>query len=81
MSQDFTQRIFKAIVEELLDKNAILQLPELSEKDASPELAKIFTELLHDSKKRNLLAENSYQTAQLNRGVSVKMIEHLKSLL
>lgn len=72
---------FKAIVEELLDKDAILQLPKLNEKDAAPELAKIFIELLQNNKLRNQLAENSYHVAQVNRGVSVKMIEHLKSLI
>ena len=72
---------FKAIVEEFLDKNAIIQLPQLNEKDASPELAKIFTELLQNYPKRDELAENAFQVADNNRGASVKMIENLKSLI
>lgn len=72
---------FKSIVEEFLDKNAIIQLPQLNEKDASPELAKIFTELLQNDQKRDELADNAFQVADNNRGASVKMIENLKSLI
>ncbi|HRH42792.1 MAG TPA: 3-deoxy-D-manno-octulosonic acid transferase [Pyrinomonadaceae bacterium] len=72
---------FKAIVEEFLDKDAVFQLPELSEKDASPELAKVFSDLLHNDKKRNELAENALKVAENNRGATVKTIESLKPLL
>jgi 3-deoxy-D-manno-octulosonic-acid transferase len=72
---------FKAIVEEFLEKGAVIQLPKLSEKEVSAELAKVFTTLLQDEKGRIELAEKAFKVAKDNGGAAAKTIESLKTLV
>lgn len=72
---------FKAIVEEFLAKDALIQLPELSEKDAPQQLAEVFLKLLQDETRRNELAINAFQVAENNRGATIRTIENLKPFL
>lgn len=72
---------FKAIVEEFLTKDALIQLPKLSENEAPQQLAEVFLELLQNEKRRYELAENAFRVAEDNRGATTKTIESLKSFL
>jgi 3-deoxy-D-manno-octulosonic-acid transferase len=72
---------FKAIVEEFLKQDALIQLPKLSEKAVSKKLAEVFSELLSDEKRRYELAENAFRVAKDNGGATAKTIENLKSIL
>ena len=72
---------FKAIVEEFLSHDALIQLPKLSETETPPELADQFSELLADEKRRNELADNAFRVAKNNRGATEKTINNLKEIL
>jgi 3-deoxy-D-manno-octulosonic-acid transferase len=72
---------FKAIVEEFLKQDALIQLPKLSEKVVSKKLAEVLSELLSDEKRRYELAENAFRVAKDNGGATAKTIENLKSIL
>lgn len=71
---------FDAIVREFLEKDAIVQLPKLEEKDISAKLAASFAELLQNAEKREKLSENAFRVVQSNRGASRKTIEYLKPI-
>lgn len=72
---------FKAIVEEFLEKEAVVQLPKLSEKNASAKIAEVFSALLSEEKRRHELAENAFRVAKDNGGATLKTLENLKPLL
>ena len=72
---------FEAIVKEFIEQNAIVQLPELPERETSKKLAEVFLQLLQDEEMREMLAENAFAVVQKNRGASRKTIAHLKSIL
>lgn len=72
---------FKAIVEEFLEKEALIQLPKLDEIETSQFFADTFSELLQDEKRRNQLAENAFRVAEENRGATAKTISNLKEIL
>jgi 3-deoxy-D-manno-octulosonic-acid transferase len=71
---------FDAIVREFLEKDALVQLPLLDEKEIPPKLAAILAELLGDAARREKLAENAFRVTQANRGASRKTIEYLKPI-
>lgn len=71
---------FKAIVEEFAKQNALIQLEKLSEKEAPEKLTEIFSELLHNERKRVELAENARRVMQESRGATARTIESLKPL-
>ncbi|HEX8738458.1 MAG TPA: 3-deoxy-D-manno-octulosonic acid transferase [Pyrinomonadaceae bacterium] len=71
---------FDAVVREFLEKEALVQLPELDEKEIPARLAESFKQLLEDAQKREKLAENAFRVMQSNRGASSKTIEYLKPL-
>ncbi|MDQ3181898.1 MAG: 3-deoxy-D-manno-octulosonic acid transferase [Acidobacteriota bacterium] len=72
---------FEGIVTELVKENALVQLPQLNEKEIPPQLAEVFLSLLRDTEKRNNLAQNAFDVMQKNRGASSKTIESLKPFL
>lgn len=72
---------FKAIVEEFLKQDALIQLLKLSENEASQKLADEFAGLLKNEKRRNELAENAFRVAKNNRGATEKTISLLKEIL
>lgn len=72
---------FKAIMEEFLSKDAIVQLPKIKETDASQKLAEVFAELLQNEEKRTQLAKSSFLVFEENSGATAKTIENLKPYL
>lgn len=72
---------FQPVVNEFLDKNALIQLPELNEKSVVPELTKTFSELLQNEKKRDSLGNNAMTAINKNRGATAKTIEQIKDTL
>ena len=72
---------FADIVREFVRQEAIVQLPELGEKQISSRLAEVFRELLQDPEKRRKLSVNAFGVMQENRGASRKTIENLRALL
>ena len=77
----FYTRNFSAAVDEFLDKNAIIQLPPLTEKSVVEKLVEVFEELLQNVEKRENLAKNALAVMQKNRGATEKTIEKLRSFL
>jgi 3-deoxy-D-manno-octulosonic-acid transferase len=72
---------FDKIVREFLEKDALVQLPKLDEKEIPARLAESFAKLLEDAPSREKLAENAFRVMQSNRGATRKTIEYLKPLL
>lgn len=72
---------FKAIVEEFLTQDALVQLPKLSENEIPQKLAEQFSELLQNEKRRSELAENAFRVAKNNRGATEKTVDVLKEIL
>jgi 3-deoxy-D-manno-octulosonic-acid transferase len=71
---------FEKIVREFSEKEALVQLPKLDEKEISDKLAESFQKLLENAKAREKLAENAFRVVQSNRGATRKTIEYLKPL-
>ena len=72
---------FAAIVKEFLSNNAVVQLPELEEREIVPHLAEVFRELLEKDEGRKKIASNALAVLQKNRGAVEKTIENLTPLL
>lgn len=72
---------FKAIVEEFLNQDALIQLPKLDEKEIPEILANQLSELLQNEKRRSELAENAHRVANNNRGATEKTIHSIKEIL
>lgn len=72
---------FADAMREFLRQEAIIQLPELKEKQIPSKLAEVFAELLQNTEKRRKLAANAHAVMQKNRGATGKTIEQLKLLL
>ena len=72
---------FAAAVNEFLDRDAIVQLPDLTAKKVVPELASVISSLLSDPTKRALLGANALAEIENNRGAVSRTIEYLGPLL
>jgi 3-deoxy-D-manno-octulosonic-acid transferase len=72
---------FHAIVDLLNEANAIVQLPPLPDAAASDELAKVFTQLLADPKRRTELAARAKQLVVENQGAAERTIKLIAPLL
>jgi 3-deoxy-D-manno-octulosonic-acid transferase len=72
---------FEAVTKEFLEQEALIQLPELDEKQVSEMLAESISNLLKDSELRQTLADNAYNVMRRNRGATKKTVEYLKPLL
>jgi 3-deoxy-D-manno-octulosonic-acid transferase len=72
---------FADIVKEFQKQEAIIQLPELAEKQISARLSETFQELLQNAELRRKLSVNALGVMQENRGATRKTIENLKLLL
>ena len=72
---------FEAAVKEFLNKNALIQLPEIAESDAAEKLAETFLQLLHDAEARAKLEENALAVMRRNRGATGKTVEQIKLFL
>ncbi|MDQ3800805.1 MAG: 3-deoxy-D-manno-octulosonic acid transferase [Acidobacteriota bacterium] len=71
---------FEKIVREFLENEALLQLPQLDEKEIPARLAQSFSRLLENPPEREKLAANAFRVMQSNRGASRKTIEYLKPI-
>lgn len=72
---------FKAVVEDFLEADALVQLPELSEADAPAELAGVLHKLLSDDRRRQTIARNAQAALEKNRGATARTIKLLSPLL
>lgn len=72
---------FEAAVKEFLDKEALLQIEEVTEKNADLRVAVAFADLLSNAKKRKMLGENAFEVMQHNRGASRRTIDYITHLI
>lgn len=72
---------FKAIVKDFSEKNALVQLPELDDKDIVENLSATFLQLLKDLEKRENLGKNALSVIEKNRGATEKTLEYLAPIL
>ncbi len=72
---------FAGIIKELAEQKALIQLPQLNEKEVPQKLAEIFLSLLRNDEKRKELAQNAFNVMNKNRGASCKTIELLQPFL
>ncbi|MCU0239066.1 MAG: 3-deoxy-D-manno-octulosonic acid transferase, partial [Pyrinomonadaceae bacterium] len=69
---------FAEIVKVFLEKDALIQMPKLKEKDISDQLSEIFLELLQNDKRRHFLGEHAFAIMRTSRGSTIKTIEELR---
>lgn len=72
---------FTAIMRAFLEADALVQLPDLSEDDAPPALARVFAELLSDDARRRETAARARAVVEQNRGATERTVELLAPLL
>lgn len=72
---------FNAVVDEFLEKEALIQLPALSEKDVVATLASTFGDLLQNPGQRNSFGANALKVMQKNRGATIRTLEYIAPLL
>ena len=72
---------FEAITREFLEREAIVQLPNLDGEPISENLAASISNLLENTELRQTLADNAYDVMRRNRGATDKTVEYLKPLL
>lgn len=72
---------FDAAVKEFLDKDALVQLPQATDKEVVPKLAEAMNDLLSNEEKRAKLGSNALAAMNNNRGAVEKTIEYLKPVL
>ncbi len=72
---------FRAVVEEFLEKQALIQLPVQSEDETVRTLSGTFRFLLDNSDSRRILGQNAAAVMDANRGATAKTIEQLRSFL
>ena len=72
---------FEAAVKEFLAKEALIQIPKLSEKQIVPKLVEVFSELLGDEKIVAALGMNALTVMDHNRGAVDRTVEYLAPLI
>lgn len=72
---------FKQIVETFVDAEAVIQLPPLSEAEATIELSRILMQLLADPEKRTELGRRASRLVDQNRGATDRTLDLLGSIL
>ncbi len=72
---------FKAIVQDFLKADALVQMPQMNETETSNELAKTFQNLLSNGERRNELAKNAAEVFERNRGATEKTIGEIERLI
>lgn len=72
---------FTAAVKEFLDKDALIQLPKLADKDILPKLVETFSGLLADEKRTAELGRNAFTVMEHNRGAVNRTVEYLAPYL
>ncbi len=71
---------FSAAVAEFLDKDAIIQLDEVSEEKIVSELESALKYVLNDDEKRSALAYNALAVVENNRGAVSRTMEYLRPI-
>ena len=71
---------FASIIKAFVEKNAVVQLPELEESVITENLARVFFELLNDERERKTLAKNAFAVLFENRGATAKTIAKLQQI-
>lgn len=72
---------FDAAVKEFLGKEALIQLPRLTDKNTVPKLVEAFSELLSNPVRRHALGAAALVVMNNNRGAVDRTIEYLSPLL
>jgi 3-deoxy-D-manno-octulosonic-acid transferase len=72
---------FKAIMDAFLEKDALVQLPDLEEAQAPSAVARVFGELLADAERRRATGERARVVFEENRGATERTINLLTPLL
>jgi 3-deoxy-D-manno-octulosonic-acid transferase len=72
---------FKAITKAFLERDALVQLPEVDAAQAAPLLARVLRELLSDRERRARLGENARRALDENRGATARTVEMLAPIL
>ena len=72
---------FEAAVKEFLEKEALVQLPVVKDKEIAAKLASTFREMLADNVWRRSLGSNAHSVMENNRGAVDRTIEYLTPLL
>ena len=72
---------FKSIIDEFLNKDSLIQLPELDKAEIPIKLAEVFTELFEDKNKREILQHNSLLVVKHNVGAVGKTLKQLEPYL
>ena len=72
---------FDAAVNEFLDKEALVQIESVTEKNAVSKIAATLKELLANAEKRDSLGANALEVIDHNRGASKRTIEYILPLI
>jgi len=72
---------FKQIVRTFVEADAVIQLPPLSESEATSELSDVFKQLLVNPEKRTKLGERAMSLVNQNRGATDRTLDLLGSIL
>jgi 3-deoxy-D-manno-octulosonic-acid transferase len=72
---------FAAIIKAFLERDALVQLPPLGEREAHTELARRFAELLSDDQRRSGMVKRAKEVMDENRGATLYTAELIAELL
>lgn len=72
---------FEAAVKEFLDKDALVQIEDVSAKDAASKLSAAFNELLTHAERRRMLGRASHEVMKNNRGAAKRTNEYIIPLI
>jgi 3-deoxy-D-manno-octulosonic-acid transferase len=72
---------FKAIMDNFIESDALIQLPALSQAEAIIELARLFAELLSDEARRGSMGKRARAVVERNRGATARTIKLLAPIL
>lgn len=72
---------FASIVKKFVAEDAVVQLPDLEQDQIADALVNVFSELLSDEAKREILAANALAVLLANAGATARTVEKLKNLL
>jgi 3-deoxy-D-manno-octulosonic-acid transferase len=72
---------FAAIINAFLERDALVQLPPLSEEEAPAGLARTFAELLSDDARRQSMIERAKEVLDENRGATRYTAERIARLM
>jgi 3-deoxy-D-manno-octulosonic-acid transferase len=68
---------FKSIIREFFERDALVQIPDVTDDEAPTVLARVLGELLHDSERRERMGDNALAALVENRGATERTIEML----